>query len=49
MRDRDELLARLSRFEKQFFPRFEKSYRRLVEDGKVLVLDAERGSFDPEP
>jgi carbonic anhydrase len=34
MPDRDELLARLSRFERQFFPRFEKSYRRLVEDGQ---------------
>lgn len=34
MPDRDELLARLSRFEKQFFPRYEKSYRRLVEEGQ---------------
>jgi carbonic anhydrase len=34
MPDREELLARLSRFEKQFFPRYEKSYRRLVEEGQ---------------
>ena len=34
MPDRDDLLRRLSRFEKQFFPRFEKTYRRLVEDGQ---------------
>jgi carbonic anhydrase len=31
---REDLLARLSRFEKQFFPRYEKSYRRLVEEGQ---------------
>lgn len=29
-----ELLARLARFEKQFFPRYEKTYRRLVEQGQ---------------
>jgi carbonic anhydrase len=34
MPDRDELVARLSRFEKQVFPRYEKSYRRLVEEGQ---------------
>jgi carbonic anhydrase len=34
MPDRDELLDRLSRFEKHFFPRFEKNYRRLVEEGQ---------------
>ncbi len=34
MPDRDELLARLSRFEKQFFPRYEKTYRRLVDEGQ---------------
>jgi carbonic anhydrase len=34
MPDRDELLARLARFEKQFFPRYEKSYRKLVEEGQ---------------
>lgn len=34
MPDRDQLLARLSRFEKQFFPRYEKSYRRLVDEGQ---------------
>jgi len=34
MQDRDDLLARLARFEKQFFPRYEKSYRRLVEEGQ---------------
>src|SRR5512147_671935 len=32
--DRNDLLRRLSRFEKQFFPRYEKTYRRLVEDGQ---------------
>jgi hypothetical protein len=49
MPERDELLARLSRFEKHFFPRFEKNHRRLVEDGHMPVLGAERGGFDPEP
>jgi carbonic anhydrase len=34
MPDRDDLLARLSQFERQFFPRYEKTYRRLVEDGQ---------------
>jgi carbonic anhydrase len=34
MPDRDDLLRRLSRFEKQFFPRYEKTYRKLVEDGQ---------------
>jgi len=34
MPERDELLTRLARFEKQFFPRYEKSYRRLVEEGQ---------------
>jgi carbonic anhydrase len=34
MPDRDDLLARLARFEKQYFPRYEKSYRRLVEEGQ---------------
>lgn len=29
-----ELLGRLARFEKQFFPRYEKTYRRLVEEGQ---------------
>lgn len=29
-----ELLARLARFEKQFFPRYEKTFRRLVEEGQ---------------
>ena len=29
-----ELLARLARFEKQFFPRYEKTYKRLVEQGQ---------------
>jgi carbonic anhydrase len=32
--DRDALLGRLSRFEKQFFPRYEKTFRRLVEEGQ---------------
>ncbi len=32
--DRDDLLGRLSRFERQFFPRYEKTYRRLVEEGQ---------------
>jgi carbonic anhydrase len=30
----DDLLARLDRFEKDFFPRYERTYRRLVEDGQ---------------
>jgi carbonic anhydrase len=30
----DDLLARLDRFEKNFFPRYERTYRRLVEDGQ---------------
>jgi carbonic anhydrase len=30
----NELLARLARFEKQFFPRYEKTFRRLVEEGQ---------------
>ena len=34
MPDRDDLLRRLSRFEKQFFPRYEKTYRRLVDQGQ---------------
>jgi carbonic anhydrase len=34
MPDRDDLLRRLSRFEKQFFPRYEKTYRKLVQDGQ---------------
>jgi len=34
MPDRDDLLRRLSRFEKQFFPRYEKTFRKLVEDGQ---------------
>jgi carbonic anhydrase len=34
MPDRDDLLRRLSRFEKQFFPRYEKTYRRLVDHGQ---------------
>jgi len=34
MPERDELLARLARFERQFFPRYEKSYRRLVDEGQ---------------
>jgi carbonic anhydrase len=29
-----ELLGRLARFEKQFFPRYEKTFRRLVEEGQ---------------
>jgi carbonic anhydrase len=29
-----ELLGRLARFEKQYFPRYEKTYRRLVEEGQ---------------
>jgi carbonic anhydrase len=32
--DRDDLLRRLSRFEKQFFPRYEQTYRDLVADGQ---------------
>lgn len=32
--DRDQLLGRLSRFERQFFPRYEQTYRRLVADGQ---------------
>jgi len=32
--DRDDLLRRLSLFEKQFFPRYEKTYRRLVDEGQ---------------
>jgi carbonic anhydrase len=32
--DRDDLLARLSRFERQFFPRYEQTYRNLVADGQ---------------
>jgi len=28
----NELLARLARFEKQFFPRYEKTFPRLVEE-----------------
>ena len=32
--DHDDLLGRLARFEKQFFPRYEKTYRRLVEEGQ---------------
>ena len=30
----NELLARLARFEKQFFPRYEKTFRRLVDEGQ---------------
>jgi carbonic anhydrase len=30
----DDLLARLARFERDFFPRYEKTYRRLVEEGQ---------------
>jgi carbonic anhydrase len=30
----DDLLARLSRFEKQFFPRYERTYRQLVDEGQ---------------
>ncbi len=29
-----ELLQRLARFEKQFFPRYEKTYRKLVDEGQ---------------
>ena len=29
-----DLLARLARFERQFFPRYEETYRRLVADGQ---------------
>ncbi len=29
-----ELLRRLARFEKKFFPRYEKTYRRLVDEGQ---------------
>jgi carbonic anhydrase len=32
--DRDDLLGRLSRFERQFFPRYEQTYRQLVADGQ---------------
>ena len=32
--DRDALLSRLARFEKNFFPRYERTYRQLVEDGQ---------------
>lgn len=30
----DDLLARLARFERNFFPRYEKTYRRLVDEGQ---------------
>ncbi len=30
----DDLLARLARFERQFFPRYERTYRRLVDEGQ---------------
>ena len=30
----DDLLARLARFERDFFPRYEKTYRRLVDEGQ---------------
>jgi len=30
----DDLLARLARFEQQFFPRYEQTYRRLVAEGQ---------------
>lgn len=30
----DDLLVRLARFERQFFPRYERTYRKLVEDGQ---------------
>lgn len=30
----DDLRARLSRFERQFFPRDERTYRRLVDEGQ---------------
>lgn len=29
----DDLLARLGRFQRNFFPRYERSNRKLVEDG----------------
>ncbi len=32
--DRDDLRLRLSRFEKQYFPRYEKTYRKLVAEGQ---------------
>jgi len=32
--ERDTLLSRLARFEKQFFPRYEQTYRHLVEEGQ---------------
>jgi carbonic anhydrase len=32
--DRDDLLRRLSRFERQFFPRYEQTYRDLVAEGQ---------------
>lgn len=32
--DRDDLLSRLSRFERQYFPRYERTYRKLVEEGQ---------------
>lgn len=32
--DRDDLLSRLDRFEKQYFPRYEKTYRHLVDAGQ---------------
>jgi carbonic anhydrase len=30
----DDLLARLGRFQRNFFPRYERTYRKLVEDGQ---------------
>ena len=42
----DELITALRRFRTRYFPRYRREYRQLIEEGEVLILDVEKGTFE---